>query len=80
MTTPTNDDVIVSIAEVMRSCHVAAVPNAFRIIVERLRQHYGRRNVDRALRAYERGLRQENRSLKRQVRQARAAWIRRTGL
>jgi hypothetical protein len=50
MTTPTDEDVIVSIAEVMRSCHVAAVPNAFRIVVERLRQHYGRRNVDRALR------------------------------
>jgi hypothetical protein len=76
----TDADVIAAIAEVLRASHAAAVPGAWRIIVERLRQHYGVKLVDRAVRQYERALRQENRSLRRQVRHARAAWIKRTGL
>jgi hypothetical protein len=76
----TDEDIVMAIAEVMRGSHVASLPTAFRIVVGRLRDVYGRRLVDRALRQYELALRQENRSLKRQVRLARAAWIKRTGL
>jgi hypothetical protein len=68
----TDADVVEAIAETLRASHVAAVPNAFRLVVARLRAVYGRRLVDRALRQYELTLRQENRSLKRQVKRVRA--------
>jgi hypothetical protein len=45
------------------------------VVVARLCETYGPEIVHRAL---HRHLRQQNRSLKRQVRQARAAWIKRT--
>jgi hypothetical protein len=84
VTTPTDEDIIAAIAETLREAHAAAVPGAFRIIVERLRQVYGTRLVDRALGQYERALRQErrrlkqhNRHLERQVRQAKAAYLKR---
>jgi hypothetical protein len=80
MTTPTDQDVVEAIADYMRECHTAALPAAFRLVVGRLRERYGRKLVDRALAQYTRALRRENRSLKRQVKHARAAWIKRTGL
>jgi hypothetical protein len=77
----TDADVVEAIAETLRDSRTAARPGAFRVIVDRLREAYGRRLVDRALGQYERAMRQEqrrlkreNRRLERQVRQARAAW------
>ena len=61
--------------------HAAARPAAFRVIVDRLRERYGTKLVDKALLQYEREMRAENRRLKqdnrRLERQARAEWMKR---
>jgi hypothetical protein len=78
----TDADVIVeALAEyLLHDMPQANIRGPLTLVIERLRQRYGRKLVDRALRAYERELRRENRSLKRQAKHARAAWIKRTGL
>jgi len=73
----TDEMVVEAIAAYMRDAQAAALPGAWPIIVARLREAYGTKRVDRAVSRYMRELRQENRSLKRQVKHARAAWIKR---
>jgi hypothetical protein len=72
-----DEDIVDAIADYMRECRAAAVGGAWRIIVARLRDHYGTKLVDRAVDRYMRALRQETRMLRRQVRQARADWMKR---
>jgi hypothetical protein len=81
----TDEDIVEAIASYMRDARAAAVPGAFRIVVDRLREAYGRKLVDRALRQYEkalgrerRRLKQQNTHLEKQVRQARAAGMKRS--
>jgi hypothetical protein len=81
----TNASIIVeALAEHFRDAHSAALPAAFRIVVERLRDRFGTKLVDRALQQYEKAmgrerqrLKRENRRLERQVARARAAYLRR---
>ena len=59
MTRATDDDIVEAIAEYFRDAKSAAVPCAWRIIVERLSEVYGTRIVDRAVHRYMRALQQE---------------------
>ena len=81
MTHATAEDIIDALAEYLRESHAAARPAAFRVIVDRLRERYGTKLVDKALLQYEREMRAENRRLKqdnrRLERQARAEWMKR---
>jgi hypothetical protein len=52
----TDDDVIDALASYMRESRAAALTSAWPIIVERLREVYGRRLVDRAVQRYMRAL------------------------
>jgi hypothetical protein len=66
-TSASDADVIEAIAEVMRESRAAALTSAWPLIVDRLREIYGRELVDRAVQRYMRALRQENRLLERQL-------------
>jgi hypothetical protein len=88
MTSATDDATITdALVEYLRGSPAMRFPHAGRIIWRRLADAYGEKVVERALRICirearreQQALRRESRSLKRQVRQARGAWIKRTGL
>jgi hypothetical protein len=69
--------IVEALAEYLRESHAAARPGAFRVIVSRLRDHYGVRIVDAALGLYERETRLERRRLKQENWRLERQWLKR---